>query len=390
MAADIFKCVICNLSDCEENLTKLTKKGCDSIKISGEARGDNLKLNNCGESFVHANCRKNYVSKHKIAQFQKKQQSSTTTTDCDSDRSRITLNQHCVFCGFKLSLNKDKENICVIKTTAFQESIVKICHERNDEWATEVLSKIEGIVDCLATGMKYHINCSINFRKKKQKPLIYTSMSVEHGIGIKRKSVGNPVNEELLSAFNKTLQLCEEKEKELFTISEMCKTMTSFCGESYSKVYMKKKVMERYGNGITITTRVGEEDLISFSSSIQHIVEAFYSQQCPSNFEEKKIGILKTAAKILLHDIGKIETNKDNYDIFGKLSSYEEALCFVPVSLQIFCSTLITSQTNKKKIPSVAQSLMQLAFPRKITCPLQVIILIFQNVIERNITFMYI
>jgi hypothetical protein len=42
-----------------------------------------------------------------------------------------------------------------------------------------------------------------------------------------------------------------------------------------------------------------------------------------------------------------------------------------------------------KKIPSIAQSLMQLAFPRKITCPLQVIILIFQNVIERNITFMY-
>lgn len=211
---------------------------------------------------------------------------------------------------------------------------------------------------------------------KKQKPLIYTSISVEQGKGIKRKSVGHPVNEELLSAFNKTLLFYEENEKELFTISEMCKTMTSFCGESYSKVYMKQKVMERYGNGITITTRVGQEDLISFSNSIQHIVETLYSQQYTANFEEKKIGILKTAAKILLNDIGKIETNKDHYDIFGKLSSYEEALCFVPVSLQIFCSTLITSQTNIKKIPSVAQSLMQLAFPRKITCPLQVNILI--------------
>ncbi len=72
------------------------------------------------------------------------------------------------FCGFKLSLNKGKENICVIKSTAVPEKIVKICHERNDEWATEVLSKMEGIVDCLATGMKYDINCSINFRKKKQ------------------------------------------------------------------------------------------------------------------------------------------------------------------------------------------------------------------------------
>ena len=139
----------------------------------------------------------------------------------------------------------------MIKTTAFQESIVQICHERNDEWATEVLNKMEAIVDCVATGMKYHINCSIHFRMKKQKPLIYTSISVEQGKGIKRKSVGHPVNEELLSAFNKTLLFYEENEKELFTISEMCKTMTSFCGESYSKVYMKQKVMERYGNGIT-------------------------------------------------------------------------------------------------------------------------------------------
>ena len=57
----------------------------------------------------------------------------------------------------------------MIKSTAVPEKIVKICHERNEEWATEALSKMEGIVDCLATGMKYHINGSINFRKKKTK-----------------------------------------------------------------------------------------------------------------------------------------------------------------------------------------------------------------------------
>jgi hypothetical protein len=95
------------------------------------------------------------------------------------------------------------------------------------------------------------------------------------------------VNEELLSAFNKTLKFYEENENELFKISEMCKIMTSFCGESYSKVYMKQKLMERYGNGITITTRAGEEDLISFSSSIRHFVETLYIPQCPANFEEK-------------------------------------------------------------------------------------------------------
>jgi hypothetical protein len=63
----------------------------------------------------------------------------------------------------------------------------------------------------------------------------------------------------------------------------------------------------------------------------------------------------------MLNDIGKIETNKDQYDILGKLSSYEEVLCFVPVSLKIFCSTLITSQTNIIK-NSLSSSVTNAAF----------------------------
>ncbi|EFX70977.1 hypothetical protein DAPPUDRAFT_327643 [Daphnia pulex] len=158
---------------------------------------------------------------------------------------------------------------------------------------------MEGIVDCLATRMKYHINCS-----------------VEHGKGIKRKSVGHPVNEELLLVFNKTLQFYEETEKELFTISEMCKTMTWGI--------ILKSLHEAKTNGALwkwnhnyYRSKPGRLNI--FSSSIRHIVETLYSQYL-TNFEEKKIGIQKTAAKILLNDIGKIERNKDHYDIFGKLS----------------------------------------------------------------------
>jgi hypothetical protein len=40
--------------------------------------------------------------------------------------------------------------------------------------------------------------------------------------------------------------------------------MQSFCGEAYSKVYCKKKLLEHYGNQIEKAERLGEEDFNTF------------------------------------------------------------------------------------------------------------------------------
>lgn len=149
--------------------------------------------------------------------------------------------------------------------------------------------------------------------------------------------------------------------------------MQSFCGEAYSAVYFKKKLHEHYGDEIEITERLGEEDLYSFTNILWRIVQRFHSQQSSSDIEQEKIRIITTAAKLIYNDIKKLKTNKLFYDIFSNLSSYEETLGFVPVSLQIFLTTIIKSEKNQKTIPSIAQSIMQQASPRNLQCPLQVL-----------------
>ncbi len=83
------------------------------------------------------------------------------------------------------------------------------------------------------------------------------------------------------------------------------------------------------------------------------------------------------AAKIIIQDLKIINTNSELYDIFQKLESPKDALAFVPVSLQIFLTIIITAKSNQFKIASVAQSIMQLVCPKTILAPLQVIIYLF-------------
>ena len=193
----------------------------------------------------------------------------------------------------------DKENISVVKTKVFQETIIKICKERCDEWATEVFANIQGIRDCAAAEQKYHIVCYDNFRNRKHKPIRYSSINIEKEKGIKRKSVGPPNDDEKLSAFKKTIEYFEESEIEVFTISELCTKMQSFCGEPYSAVYLKKKLLEHYGDEIEITERLGEEDLYTFTNILWRIVQRFHSQQSSSDVEQEKIRIIETAAKLI-------------------------------------------------------------------------------------------
>ena len=49
------------------------------------------------------------------------------------------------------------------------------------------------------------------------------------------------------------------------------------------------------------------------------------------------------------------------------------------VSLQIFFKSIITAKNNQSKIPSVAQSIMQLACPKTIIVPSQVYIELFSR-----------
>ena len=86
MECNIFLCVLCKERDSENNLVTLTKKGFESLQSASEARKDNIcsLLYFTGDVAVHENCRKNYVSKRKVEQYIKKQQTENTKINLDT------------------------------------------------------------------------------------------------------------------------------------------------------------------------------------------------------------------------------------------------------------------------------------------------------------------
>ncbi len=80
----------------------------------------------------------------------------------------------------------------------------------------------------------------------------------------------------------------------------------------------------------------------------------------------------ESAAKFIKNDIQGVSQTKDSYTSCSKLSSVEDAVLFLPDSLQLMLNTLFTSKCEQVKVASIGQAIMQIAQPRTILAPIQV------------------
>jgi hypothetical protein len=102
----------------------------------------------------------------------------------------------------------------------FQESIVKVCEERNDDkWSETDLSRLEHLRDFHAADAVYHQACSVNFRTGKQIPKQYCTDT--DGVESKRARQGRPVNNARIEAFLSVARYLKENEKEQLTICDL-------------------------------------------------------------------------------------------------------------------------------------------------------------------------
>ncbi len=133
---------------------------------------------------VHENCRKDYVDKKSIAQFNRRLLKSChlsvgkRTRSCSAPPNM----KLCLFCGTELDhANDGKENVFVrsfVSTTRFGQTIREICKSKNDVWAREVLGNLNAIGDCVASNVGYQISCSKHFWSNRQKPKCFTQIGI--------------------------------------------------------------------------------------------------------------------------------------------------------------------------------------------------------------------
>lgn len=137
------------------------------IKLGEKSREDNLEIQ--AGQHVHE-CRRVYTNPHEIqkAQREKKIKCTAETPKLRSQSHLFNFRTHCFICGQAV---KGKETeVYPIRTNDLQTNILKVCQERNDDWAVAVRGRIETINDLHAADAIYHQTCSVNFRTSKAVP----------------------------------------------------------------------------------------------------------------------------------------------------------------------------------------------------------------------------
>lgn len=177
--ASLEQCAICH-EDNSISLIKLGEKGNKGICKESRERGDNLDTQ--ARQYVHKDCRRIYTNPNEIQKAQ--QEKKINCTENTPKLHLFNFRTHCFICGQAV---KDKEiGMYPVRTNDFQTTVLKVCQERNDEWAVAVRGRIETINGLHAADAIHHQTCSVNFRTRKAVPKAFSPDSK------KEKNRGRP------------------------------------------------------------------------------------------------------------------------------------------------------------------------------------------------------
>jgi hypothetical protein len=255
----------------------------------------------------------------------------------------------------------------------FQDKILQSCNDRNDLWSDIVKGRLEYAQDLHAADDMYHDVCSTNFRTGRQIPQQFmTEETVEN----KRPKFGRSSDSVRADAFIKITEYMEANDDELTTIQDLIHTMEDFLAdtdcEPYAFTYMKEQLQKHFGDRITITDIKGRSNVVTFGETASALIQDFYYQPKQGNCDAEKLRLVETAAKLIKNDMKSVTQSKDVYPSSGEITSAEEAMAFIPGSLQLLLQTLAVGNDRDTKIASLGQAIMQCIRPRVLIAPLQI------------------
>lgn len=161
-----------------------------------------------------------------------------------------------------------------VRTNNLQTTILKVCQERNDDWAVAVRGRIETINDIHAADAIYHQTCSVNFRTGKAVPKAFFPDSKKDENRVDPK---NCIKE---NHFKKLVDYLHQHDDEQITIKDLVNNINNLCGENfYSPVHLKRKLRDHFGDNIIISDIVGKSSVVTFRETAQSILQMFYTQK---------------------------------------------------------------------------------------------------------------
>ncbi|XP_053402974.1 uncharacterized protein LOC123550249 [Mercenaria mercenaria] len=148
--------------------------------------------------------------------------------------------------------------------------------------------------------------------------------------------------------------------------------MEQTCGErAYSSKYMKKKIIEHFGDIITFVSTQGQEDKIIMKHTASDILSKFTKENFGLSEAEQKRKIISTAAKLIKSDIAAVDASKTFYPSVGTVQSAERNRKLLPDTLDFLLSSMFSGKDTEIKIAAIGQSIMQACRPKSLIAPLQ-------------------
>ena len=252
----------------------LTQKGAAGINEASSKRTDDVSVNP-GEK-VHQDCRRDYCKLQNIkkalaqtADSQKNTVSEVKKIILRSAEQNFQFKTHCLFCAAPAKFDRKRKahDICNVKTIGMKSTILDVWKERQDAWSHSVQARLLHVHDLHGADAIYHQSCSINFRTKKNIPSAFQ----QNKTSFKRKEIGRPQDEEANQAFLKVIKYLKDNVDEQLTIYYLVDLMKEYLKDSgadaYSRIHMKTKLQEFYGDKIIITNMNGKANVVTLRST---------------------------------------------------------------------------------------------------------------------------
>ena len=245
------------------------------------------------------------IAREKLQTPEKKSQSNQPSKKLRSSfDNAFNWKQHC-FIGAKPADTRhtNKSNIMKVLALPLRDNLVDCAQERNDDCGKSVLGRLESCDELAAEEAVYYATCMTKCRLTRSRD----------------NSKGKPMDKVLLESFENVCEWLEsEGDCDLHTLKELQQKMKDINGkDSYSSVYLKKKLKERYNDHVYFSELSGQADVICFREMANYIIKLKKKKQ-----DETKADIIMAAAKIIKAKIREVTKSNEVYPTTEEIANF--------------------------------------------------------------------
>lgn len=369
---NMVNCFVCGESTSEENEVTVKERGIKTLLSASIVRGDNehqQMLESVDSVTLHVACRLRYIDTRCVGAPRRRRDSVAPSTSSAVESQApptFDFKSHCFICAERIpSLSEEmrlhvrkRKPVRTVTRNSIRNTILNWCNSRTDDFASEIVARIQNVSDFVAVGARYHASC---VRKVNR--------------GCSKDRAGRPVSNEVNSAMADIYDYIEENSDECqFTFKELQECIKGDFVPYPTTI--KQRLQEEYGHEILIFEKQGTPCIICFRNTGYKILSKAWYDAKNSDPEEERLRVIREAAAIIVEDIrSKLYDTKSYPPSDNFMDNVDDS---IPASLNVLLSEIICKtkkgslESWKRKCTSIAHAIISAVRPRSFISSLQI------------------